>query len=72
VQEDVHDFAWTTSPTTPDDESSASRVCRRLKCAFRRSPSTPDRKDGISRRRAPRLYYGTWFGSYDHITVVDP
>jgi hypothetical protein len=76
VQEDVHDFAWTTSPhfqvhTARFEEPNLPPVEMRLLLM-------PDHADKKARyfaaTRAALKYYGAWFGAYPyrHVTVVDP
>ena len=75
-QEDVHDFAWTTSPVyierrdrfehagLPSVEMRLMLQPEHLSQAARHFEST----------RAALRYYGEWFGAYPygHITIVDP
>jgi hypothetical protein len=76
VQEDVHDFAWTTSPDM------AERRAR-----FEHPPLPPvemrlllqpehigQAERHFASTRAALRYYGEWFGPYPygHITIVDP
>jgi hypothetical protein len=76
LQEDVHDFAWTTSPDYVErrarfEHPSLPAVDMRLllqpehlKQADRHFAST----------KAALRYYGEWFGAYPygHITIIDP
>jgi hypothetical protein len=75
-QEDVHDFAWTTSPdyierTALFEHPKLPRVEMRLLLQ-------PEHADQAERHfRATRTtlkYYGEWYGAYPygHITIVDP
>ena len=75
-QEDVHDFAWTTSPDLLDlwntfEHPDLPTVAMRLLLQ-------PEHAGQASRyfeaTRAALKYYGEWFGAYpyDHVTVVDP
>jgi len=74
--EDVHDFAWTTSPdfverTEQFDHPGLPPVTMRLLLQ-------PDHIRQADRHftatRAALRYYGEWFGAYpySHITIVDP
>ncbi|MGC4084984.1 MAG: M1 family metallopeptidase [Vicinamibacterales bacterium] len=76
VQEDVHDFAWTTSPdfivrTARFDEPGLPAVDMRLLIQ-------PEHLTQVDRHfaatRSVLRRYGTWFGPYPygHITIVDP
>lgn len=76
VQEDVHDFAWTTSPdfvvkTARFEHESLPAVDMRLLLQ-------PEHEGQAERHfeatRAALKYYGEWFGAYPygHLTVVDP
>jgi Peptidase family M1 domain len=76
VEEDVHDFAWTTSPDfldlhEPFEEPGLPAVDIRLLLQ-------PEHADQAGRHfsaaRAALKDYGTWFGPYPygHLTVVDP
>jgi aminopeptidase N len=78
VQNDVHDFAWTTSPDfleahQPFDEPGLPRVDMRL--LLQKEHGTTDQiARHFNATRVALKYYGTWFGAYpyDHITIVDP
>jgi hypothetical protein len=76
TQEDVHDFAWTTSPdyvehTARFEHGSLPPVDIRLLLQ-------PEHKGQAGRHleatRAALRYYGEWYGAYPygHITVIDP
>jgi hypothetical protein len=75
-QEDVHDFAWTTSPhfqvhTQRFAEPGLPAVEMRLLLM----PDHAAKRDRYFRATAAALkYYGTWFGPYPygHVTIVDP
>jgi hypothetical protein len=75
-QEDVHDFAWTTSPDYVErrerfEEQGLPPVDMRLMLQ-------PEHASQAARHfaaaRAALKYYGEWFGPYPygHITIVDP
>jgi hypothetical protein len=76
VQEDVHDFAWTTSPdyvvrNARFEQPGLPPVEMRLLLQ-------PEHLDQATRHfeatRATLRYYGQWFGPYPypHITIIDP
>jgi hypothetical protein len=76
VQEDVHDFAWTTSPdyhvhNARFDQAGLPPVDMRLLIQ-------PEHESQIERHfaatRVALRSYGQWFGGYPygHITIVDP
>jgi len=75
-QEDVHDFAWTTSPrylvkTARFEQAGLPTVEMRLLL----QPEHAGQADRyFDATRASLRYYGQWFGPYPypHITVVDP
>ena len=75
-QEDVHDFAWTTSPDLLDLWEEFTHPV--LPDVAVRLLLQPEHAAQASRyfdaTRATLKYYGEWFGAYpyDHITVVDP
>lgn len=70
-QEDVHDFAWTTSPDyierTAPFETGQMRLLLQPEHA-----GQADRH--FEATRAALKYYGEWYGAYPygHITIVDP
>ncbi|MFQ5603715.1 MAG: M1 family metallopeptidase [bacterium] len=75
-QEDVHDFAWVTTPhfsvhnKTFEDPGLPSVNMRLLLM-----PDHTDKKDRyFAATEAALKYYGTWWGAYpyDHLTIVDP
>jgi hypothetical protein len=76
VQEDVHDFAWTTSPdyvvrNARFEQAGLPPVEMRLLL----QPEHLDQADRhFEATRAALRYYGQWFGPYPygHITIVDP
>jgi hypothetical protein len=76
VQEDVHDFAWTTSPsyvvkTAKFEQAGLPPVEMRLLL----QPEHEDQADRhFDATRAALRYYGQWFGPYPygHVTIVDP
>ncbi|MCU0255857.1 MAG: M1 family metallopeptidase [Vicinamibacterales bacterium] len=76
VQEDVHDFAWTTSPDFLErrerfEHSGLPPVDMRLLL----QPEHAAQADRyFAATRAALRYYGEWFGPYPygHVTVVDP
>ncbi|HEY2905609.1 MAG TPA: M1 family metallopeptidase, partial [Vicinamibacterales bacterium] len=75
-QEDVHDFAWTTSPDYV--EQTARFEERGLPPVSMRLLLQPEHVDQAERHfgatRTTLKYYGTWYGPYPygHITIVDP
>jgi hypothetical protein len=78
VQDDVHDFAWTTSPDFLEAHETFAaaglpRVDMRL--LLQKEHGTSDQiARHFAATRAALLNYGRWFGAYpyDHITIVDP
>ena len=76
VQEDVHDFAWTTSPDFLDRREQFNEPG--LPPVEMRLLLQPEHHGQEGRHfaatRAALKYYGTWFGAYpyNHITIVDP
>ena len=75
-QEDVHDFAWTTSPDFV--EHRARFESSGLPPVEIRLMLQPEHEGQAERHfeatRAALLHYGEWFGAYPygHITIVDP
>ena len=75
-QEDVHDFAWTTSPHYR--ERTAQFEHPTLPAVRMRLLLQPEHESQADRHfaatRATLKYYGEWFGAYpyDHITIIDP
>src|SRR6185436_586525 len=75
-QEDVHDFAWTTSPTYV--ERTARFEHPRLPPVEMRLLLQPEHAAQAERHfdatRTTLRYYGEWFGAYPygHITIIDP
>src|SRR5262245_16846947 len=75
-QEDVHDFAWTTSPdyierTARFDHGTLPPVEMRLLLQPEHASQAERHFDAT---RVTLKYYGEWFGAYPygHITIVDP
>jgi len=75
-QEDVHDFAWTTSPdyverTARFEHPSLPPVEMRLLLQPEHDAQADRHFDAT---RTTLKYYGEWFGAYPygHITIVDP
>ena len=75
-QDDVHDFAWTTSPdfierTARFEHATLPPVDMRLLL----QPEHADQADRhFDATRATLKYYGEWYGPYPygHLTIVDP
>ena len=75
-QEDVHDFAWTTSPDIIEardrfEHPGLPPVDMRLLLLPEHAAQAARHFDST---RATLRYYGEWFGAYPygHITIVDP
>ncbi len=75
-QEDVHDFAWATSPDFVErrarfEHSGLPPVDMRLMLQPEHAGQAERHFEGT---RAALRYYGEWFGPYPygHITIVDP
>ena len=75
-QEDVHDFAWTTSPHLLDQwEEFTHPVLPDVAIRLLLQPEHATQAERYAdATRSTLKYYGEWFGPYpyDHITVVDP
>jgi hypothetical protein len=75
-QEDVHDFAWTTSPHYLERRARFEHAT--LPPVEMRLLLQPEHADQADRHldatRAALKYYGEWYGPYPygHITIVDP
>lgn len=75
-QEDVHDFAWTTSPDFVEARERFEHPG--LPPVEMRLVLQPEHRSQAARHfesaRATLRSYGEWFGAYpyDHITIVDP
>jgi len=76
VQEDVHDFAWTTSPdfvvrTARFEESGLPPVEMRL---LLQPEHVSQAERHFAAARTTLRHYGAWFGPYPygHLTIVDP
>jgi hypothetical protein len=75
-EEDVHDFAWTTSPAyvvrlATFEQPGLPTVAMRLLL----QPEHVDQADRhFNAARAVLRYYGQWFGPYPypHLTIIDP
>lgn len=76
TEDDVHDFAWTTSPDYREyrerfDHPGLPSVDIRLLL----QPEHDGQQDRhVAATRAALRYYGEWYGAYpySHITVIDP
>jgi hypothetical protein len=75
-QEDVHDFAWTTSPDYIERRARFEHPS--LPAVDMRLLLQPEHEGQAERHfeatRAALRYYGEWYGAYPygHITVIDP
>lgn len=76
LQEDVHDFAWTTSPdfvvkTARFEEDGLPPVEMRL---LMQPEHVGQTERHVAATRSALRRYGSWFGAYPygHITIVDP
>jgi hypothetical protein len=75
-QEDVHDFAWTTSPDFVErrarfEQAGLPPVDMRL---LLQPEHLNQEKRHFDATRAALRYYGEWYGAYPygHVTIVDP
>jgi hypothetical protein len=75
-QEDVHDFAWTTSPDYLErHERFESRGLPPVDMRLMLQPEHARQAERFfSATRAALGYYGEWFGPYPygHVTIIDP
>ena len=75
-QEDVHDFAWTTSPDYVERRARFEHPA--LPAVDMRLLLQPEHAGQADRHfeatRATLKYYGEWYGAYPygHVTIVDP
>jgi hypothetical protein len=75
-QEDVHDFAWTTSPDFIERVDTFQHPALRpttMRLLLRREHEAQAARH-FRAARAALQYFGEWFGTYPygHITIVDP
>lgn len=76
LAEDVHDFAWTTSPDFVERRARFEHA--RLPPVEMRLLLQPEHVGQADRHfaatRATLRYYGEWYGPYpyDHVTIIDP
>jgi hypothetical protein len=76
AQDDVHDFAWTTSPDFLDERARFEH--QGLPPVEMRLLLQPEHRAQARRyfaaTRAALRFYGEWFGAYPygHVTIVDP
>jgi hypothetical protein len=76
VQDDVHDFTWTTSPDYVEHRQTFQHAG--LPPVDMRLLMQPEHRGQEDRHfaatSAALKYYGEWFGPYpyDHVTVIDP
>ncbi len=76
VQEDVHDFVWTTSPDYVERKAKFEHP--RLPAVDLRLLLQPEHLGQAERHfaatRAALKYYGEWYGAYPygHLTIIDP
>jgi hypothetical protein len=75
-QEDVHDFAWTTSPSYVVKQARFEQAgLPPVEMRLLLQPEHADQADRhFAATRAALRYYGQWYGPYPypHITIVDP
>jgi hypothetical protein len=76
VAEDVHDFAWTTSPDLVERRARFEHTgLPPVELRLLLQPEHAGQEDRhFAAARAALRYYGEWFGPYpyDHLTIVDP
>ena len=74
--QDIHDFAWTTSPDFLDSRQTFEHpTLPRVEMRMLLQPEHAGQESRHFDATAATLkYYGEWFGAYpyDHITIVDP
>jgi hypothetical protein len=76
VQDDVHDFTWTTSPDYVEHKQRFQHpTLPPVDMRLLMQPEHAGQEDRHFAATAAALrYYGEWYGAYpyDHITVIDP
>ncbi len=76
LQDDVHDFAWTSSPDYVEHRRTFTHASLpAVEMRLLLQPEHAGQEDRHFAATAAALrYYGEWYGSYpyDHITVIDP
>ncbi len=76
VQDDVHDFTWTTSPNYVEHRQRFEHPgLPAVEMRLLMQPEHAGQEDRhFAATRAALRYYGEWYGPYpyDHVTVIDP